>query len=842
MAVQSDTSSISYTGNNSTSTSYAVPFVFLENAHLKAIAKTSAGVESVVTLTNHTGAGNVNGGTVRTAVAVPATSTLTIYRDVPITQTTTYAEGGDFPAASHERALDKLTQVAQQLDRGLNRTIRFSEAAPLNELPNPPTGKQIIVANNGALGWEPERQVPAYPTGSGTKILTAAGGGASAVWQDGPSIAVGAVTATGSTTPRFLADRFGEVFNVADYGAIGNGIADDTAAIQAAINAAVAAGGGIVRFGANKVYRLNTSTGRLGDAVGRNDSNQMRHFLRIGRADSAAGSTNMMLYFDGQGATLHATSYQTGANDIMYTCCRFHTLVFDNLKFTRAPYNITTSGNHTIALSFYAVDFNQHEQVLIQNCYFKDNLASIDFATWNMNYRQIRGKLKRVDVLNCIFEHDNGANRTAFQYTSGALCVYMNTWVEQARFDRCHADGQTNGQLGSVFTEAMHGFLFPMPLRASVTNCYFTHFIFEVIKASDGETAATGITIAGNFNQVAVGATLSRNITNNDFNVQTLQVGKVYAFYDNDQYAQRRGGFFRLEPKTGGGSYTYAVGETLNFTRVSSAPYHLPSQHEFPVGQTLTTATIGLIDVEMMDQLELSVSNCCFDSKPVKNHLGVDPNPEVESWDFPSILVDYTSKVTNNYFRGGTYNVYCGVTTADRFPIIVANNVFFKYTDRATQSTSNYGTVWVRKANVLIEGNMFIARETRAVTEFLWLAAHDVVVRNNVAIVLNPSSAGSNGVVVPTRFITYAVDLFRITAENNYLKDLEHYARASVQGNIADFTGTLRGSVATIGYPSGPEWEHPSSASIRIAKRFTSPDGGQWTVGVTNDGELEVIK
>ena len=129
MAVQSDTSSISYTGNNSTSTSYAVPFYFLENSHLSAIAKvTATGVESAVTLTNHTGAGDPNGGTVRTAVAVPATSTLTIFRTVPATQTTTYQEGGDFPAASHERALDKLTFLSQQNERIAERSIRVTEA------------------------------------------------------------------------------------------------------------------------------------------------------------------------------------------------------------------------------------------------------------------------------------------------------------------------------------------------------------------------------------------------------------------------------------------------------------------------------------------------------------------------------------------------------------------------------------------------------------------------------------------------------------------------------------------------------------------------------------------
>jgi hypothetical protein len=64
--------------------------------------------------------------------------------------------------------------------------------------------------------------------------------------------------ATGSTTSRTLANRFADVVNVKDFGAVGDGVADDTAAIQAAINFAASRNGGYVSIPAG-VYKISST-------------------------------------------------------------------------------------------------------------------------------------------------------------------------------------------------------------------------------------------------------------------------------------------------------------------------------------------------------------------------------------------------------------------------------------------------------------------------------------------------------------------------------------------------------------------------------------------------------
>jgi hypothetical protein len=80
--------------------------------------------------------------------------------------------------------------------------------------------------------------VPSSPDGT----IKLARGNAGATTQDVISVDAsgninGLVKSTGSTTARSLANRFADVVNVKDFGAVGDGVADDTAAISLALAA-----------------------------------------------------------------------------------------------------------------------------------------------------------------------------------------------------------------------------------------------------------------------------------------------------------------------------------------------------------------------------------------------------------------------------------------------------------------------------------------------------------------------------------------------------------------------------------------------------------------------------
>jgi hypothetical protein len=131
MTVSSSTAKVSYSGNGATQ-AFAVPFYFLANSQLLVVLRSASGVETPQALgTNYTvtGAGVLAGGTVTMTVAPPAGTTLTIARNVPLTQETDLQPNDRLPAETLEQSIDKLTMITQQIDEATDRTLK----APLTD-------------------------------------------------------------------------------------------------------------------------------------------------------------------------------------------------------------------------------------------------------------------------------------------------------------------------------------------------------------------------------------------------------------------------------------------------------------------------------------------------------------------------------------------------------------------------------------------------------------------------------------------------------------------------------------------------------------------------------------
>src|SRR6185436_3791058 len=203
-----------------------------------------------------------------------------------------------FPAASHEQALDKLTMEVQQLDEHIDRALTLAPATPpgvSTQLPTPESNKLIgwnqdadalqnidsatlativaygtakadIFSGNGvtknfSLSANPGAQANLdviisgvgqragidYTWSAGTTVsfVTAPPTGTNNIqvryFQGLPQgFSYGAATsfsqAGAGAVPRTAQDKLRETVSLEDFGAIGNGVADDTTAFQSALN------------------------------------------------------------------------------------------------------------------------------------------------------------------------------------------------------------------------------------------------------------------------------------------------------------------------------------------------------------------------------------------------------------------------------------------------------------------------------------------------------------------------------------------------------------------------------------------------------------------------------
>lgn len=133
MAIQSDVSSITYAGNGSTVTPYAVPYRFDDPSWLQVIRISATGARTLLTL----GVGyTVTGTEVRTAVAIPGSETLQILRQSPARQLVNSNGRQEAYSTALERQMDQGTMALQDDQREMLRAVKAPAGETLDPVPD----------------------------------------------------------------------------------------------------------------------------------------------------------------------------------------------------------------------------------------------------------------------------------------------------------------------------------------------------------------------------------------------------------------------------------------------------------------------------------------------------------------------------------------------------------------------------------------------------------------------------------------------------------------------------------------------------------------------------------
>lgn len=294
------------------------------------------------------------------------------------------------------------------------------------------------------------------------------------------------VTATGAQIGRSLANHFADVFNLLNY-AKGDGVTDDTTAIQEAIDDASTAGGGKI-FGPQGTFLIGKLTMKSNTVFCGSGVDVTIFKIKDSTNDNGlvfpTGGTNLVLRdftLDGNKAN------QTAGNGILITNCDeivietvkvkdafTHGILFDDASDTDGTHRSIIKNNIIEAPGKHGIVIDRSDFVVIQGNIIK-----------NAGTAGIQNFLSdQVSIIGNVIEHDG----TGGQHVGGAGGIRITASSESALF---------NSVVGNTIRKMSRGLFIG-------ANVQFSTFIGNVIE----EPGRDGILLSDCKNNTVVGNTI----------------------------------------------------------------------------------------------------------------------------------------------------------------------------------------------------------------------------------------------------------------------------------------------------------------------------------------------